>query len=58
MVILFYFYFFKSTVVAANIIGARTGRFAASRGDSSQEHHGQHIPGHSLPVCKKLLLLL
>lgn len=44
--------------VAANIIGARTGRFAASRGDSSQEHHGQHIPGHSLPFVGLGALLL
>ena len=44
-------------VVASNIIGARTGRFSNSRknGESSANDHGQHIPGHSLPVRNFIL---
>lgn len=35
--------------IAANIIGPRAGRFDPPR-EGETATHGQHIPGHSLPV--------
>ena len=34
--------------IASSIIGPRTGRFAPLR--EGEAPHGQHIPGHSMPV--------